>query len=362
MPRETVKKDSLVLTTIGSVNERVENTELPPSEWSSISGTFPDLTGEQIRIYGKRVLSKYANPIYGIAQFWTPLGYGSGLYQIGGDLDYGKWEIPAQRFPNITFPPSVPFDGGGYTVDDYGNDFGGVTGVTVPNVCEILFNEGATIDTNCRFPLTGAGIVNDNNGGPAGKGTRCSWTDAEFEDTLGPYLTSVIQIIPTYDDLYATGPLPNPFNGTNRVPLGVAPVGTPINSIFTTAPSAGYTLDSLAVQAFGQYFARQLGSATYQNCVLNLTPFLAIFGSTPLSAVFVTLQIQRIVNAAPIGDLDVLIPVDFNIGGNYAAYPIDMRDYMPAKVPLTAYGNGYNASVQATLATITLHYRARICS
>ncbi len=362
MPRETVKRDSLVLTTIGGVNERIQITELPPSEWASISGTFPDLTGEQIRIYGKRVLAKYANPILGIAQFWTPLGYGGGLYQIGNNLDFGKWLTPAQRFPDITYPPSVAFDGGGYTVDDYGNDFGGVTGITVPNMCQILFNQGVASDQNCTIPMTGAGIVNDSNGGPAGQGKNCKWTDVQLVVNPGAYLTTVSQVIPTYDILFDTGFLPNPYSPSNRVPLGTPPVGTPVGSIFTTHPSSGYTVDSLAVEAFGQYYARQLGSATYQNCILDLTPFIAIFGSTPLTAVFVTLQISRFANATPLGNLDVVIPIDFGPGGNYSAYPIRMQDYMPAQNQQPANTNGYNASVQAILDTITLNYRNRVCS
>lgn len=336
--RETTRRETLILRSLESVDQRVQATELPPTNWVEIYGTFPEFTGLQGKIFGRRLLKKYANPIMGIAQFWTPYGYAGGIYQFTDEVDFGVWLTPYSKFPDLTLPPAILFNNANLTVDDFGF---------------------------APFTITpgGFGTPDDSNGGPAGQGTHCKWVNTSVVSVPGPYTGGVVSTIsPSYSTVLSTGPDPGPYSPSSRVPLGSPPVGVPVGSILTPNPSAGYTIGSLVTHAFGNYTATQNGNATYHNCVLDLTPMIAIFGTTPLNLVIVTLQITKYINFVASSVVNVTIPVDFSTSSSYAAFPISMSDYLPTQVTTNNGSDGLDAEVQAIFNTITLTFRKRVCA
>lgn len=147
--RETQIKPA-IHTTVGGVNQRVQSTELPAHEYENQDSVFPEFAGLQSKLWGKRTLAKYADSIYGIYQFWTPQGYGVGLYQFNDKLDAGQWQTPTGHFPGISdLPPSVTFDPDMFTYDELGNHPGG-------------YSIGGSDSL----------VVDPANGGPAGQGLR----------------------------------------------------------------------------------------------------------------------------------------------------------------------------------------------
>jgi hypothetical protein len=103
--RETKTPKNSVHTTIGGVNERLA--DLPPHEFKEVYGTFPKVAGLQQRLFGKRLHNKFDDPVMGIYQYWTPYGYGGGLYQKDGDLEHGNWTIPGPNWNIPDIPPNL---------------------------------------------------------------------------------------------------------------------------------------------------------------------------------------------------------------------------------------------------------------
>lgn len=362
--RESPRKETLVITTLGSVNERIQRTELPDNEWSSIVGTFPQLTGAQSRVYGKRVLAKYGFPIFNFAQFWSPLGYAGGVYQFQGTVDFGKWITPIIKITIPTIAPSLPFDGGGYTVDDFGGDFGGVIDVTIPNVCIIDFATVQTTHQTCGVPLRNVGTPNDSNGGPAGQGTHCRWvqTNPVTGGSLAAYtLSNQIGSASYGPTTIYSGPPPGPFDPPTRVPLG--PIA---GSVILVPHSILGTLTCQQTRSSGQGFvgpnivAQQSGNSSNQTAVVDLSSFIATIG-TGFGSATLLLTVSND-NGTTSQNIEVSLDVDFTNPASYTAITLDPSAYLPGALVMTQGGNGLFAGSFATINWINLYVKQRVCS
>lgn len=225
--RETRVKP-VTLLAISGVNQRVNRTELNPQEWSDLQGVFPEFAGLQSRLWGKRLLKKYASSIYGIHQFWTPQGYGGGLYQFTGTLDFGTWLTPISVF-DLT-PLDLGIDLGGYTLDDFGN--------TGPNfdwgpqsACVLSFLEGGTDHSSCAPAPTNISTPDDSNGGPAGQGKKCAYEVVVDDRELAIYtLSQVSGNISGTVQISFTDNCRNPADGQNPPCVAFPPLPVPLQA------------------------------------------------------------------------------------------------------------------------------------
>lgn len=212
MPERQIQSSSVATLDLHGVNERVAPTYLPPEEFSQVAGVFPEFAGMQTRIFGKRVLAKYANPIYGIHQFFGPQGYGAGLYQFDGTVGTAPWITPVSKITLALLPLAV--DGGNVTLDEFGKPWGG-GGIVAPNLCVPNFNGLNAAGVQCLPQVTNFNApIDDNNGSGAGKGRRCVW-----------------QAISTQADLSFNNPAE--YTGTNR--FG-SYANVPVSDIFVNPP------------------------------------------------------------------------------------------------------------------------------
>lgn len=288
--RETRLKP-LTLLQIGGVNQRVHATELPPQEYVTLNGVFPEFAGLQSRIWGKRVLQKYPNPIYGIHQFWTPLGYGGGLYQFSGTVDFGQWLTPTSNL-NLDIPPLLT-DGGGMTLDEFGNGYGSNFGYGTDNMCVISFLNGSTDHTACLPPVAPANDVNDHNGGPAGQGKACRWESVVEDRDLGIYAIEratggysgrvvAISVVDNCRDP-ATGQNP-PCVNYPPIPVPPAPIGDP--SSYSVVALSGNLTASKTGSSYAIFnepsnsicsaktSSFQINAASNTRLTINLSPLL----------------------------------------------------------------------------------------
>lgn len=256
MSRRESSLQPIALRTVAGVNQRVRATELPLHQFPTLEGVFPEFAGLQSRVWGKRLLQKYDEAVYGIHQFWTPMGYGVGLYQFDGSLDYGPWLTP-----NSSFDLSIPdlgFDGGGMTLDEFGLPYGANFGYGTDNTCVISFLNGSTDHSSCQDPPAPADTPNDSNGGPAGQGRRCRWEDVESDVPLlffaglqeaGGYTNVATQI----DD---TDNCRNPADGLNPPCVNFPVLPVPIQTIPDPASYITVITDGvLAASKAGSTFA-----------------------------------------------------------------------------------------------------------
>ncbi len=271
MSQRQTRLKPVPLLAIGGTNQRVRDTELSSHEYSLIEGAFPEFAGLQSRVWGKRLLAKYPDSVYGIHQFWTPYGYGGGLYQFDGLLDFGPWLTPTSNF-DLT-PPLLPFDGGNMTVDDFG-DYGGRFGYGTANTCLISAKEEGTIASSCGPGLTYTRLPGDYNGGPGGQGNRCLWQLVEEEQLISDFATlqksrnysNVIVNILNRDNCRNDAWVQPPCVNYPSLPQNLEPipaVGAPIATLLTGVLSAGRSANSFAT------FAQATNSICFQRTVLD---------------------------------------------------------------------------------------------
>lgn len=357
--RETQLK-SFTLSTVGGVNERVYITELPPEQYSSLIGLFPEFTGLQSRIFGKRVLKKYANPIYSIYQAWTPYGYGVGLYQFDGEIDFGYWLTPTSNFDLGL--PDLGIDLGGMTLDDFGDGVGSQFDYGDQNACVISFLDGSTDHSACAPAPTNIGTPNDTNGGPAGQGKKCanqeSVDDFDLSDlTISQIAASINNSTPVFN----VDNCRNPADGQNPPCVNFPPL--PVN--IQPEPTLVYgaqTIDGIisCSKSFSSFVvfvpatnpvctfrvaAAQNNIVSNNKITINLSPLL------DLKAESIALVITR----TPGGESEFDLPMiaeDQVLNG---------EDFVIMGAPTANADNGFNQSGSVTGNTIRVRSRKRVC-
>lgn len=347
--RETRVTKTIPHLAIGGVNQRVRDTELPPQQYSLLEGLFPEFAGLQSRVWGKRVLEKYSEAIYGIHQFWTPQGYGGGLYQFAGEVDFGYWLTPLNGF-NLNIPP-IGVDGGGMTLDEFGYPYGSNFGYGTDNLCTISFLTNSTDHSACNESSAGAGNTNDSNGGPAGQGTRCRWENQEEIITIDSIDAGPRQVASgSYSNIIYNSPgtpYPSP-----PVPLGAnAPLGaysltaTPITSQIA---KASYTFFA------GGYKAWQDGSAANRRTTLNFSGV----GTGVTKAEFIVIS----GNAIPLPTKYVSFSIPENEDGTYGTMLLNAADYQNSPDPVPNVDQGFTFGDLVEISQIRLTRRVRVCS
>lgn len=110
-----------IIAALSGVNERANKVDLSTQELVLIEGTYPALSGQQVKLPGKALLAKFDEAVYGIHQFWTPYGYGNNLYQFNGNIGIDPWITPGR---SITIPdlPEHPYDDTAIVLDELGNN------------------------------------------------------------------------------------------------------------------------------------------------------------------------------------------------------------------------------------------------
>lgn len=341
MPEREQKTKGVALIALAGVNERLLPVELPAPEWTLIEGTFPEFAGLQSRLFGKRLLAKYAESIYSIFQFWTPLGYGRGLYQFTNTIDSGLWTTPTSNFIIPAIPPSLPFDGEGLTVDDFGGK-GGSGGGGISEVVIIW---------------TPVDVPNDTNGGPAGQGRRCRWEDLQSLETLEPFLVSALY--GDTGDVDVTYSIPGP----EVVPLGPVPAVT----AYVAQPPGGLSAYLYSYKASGSYWVIDNGYVAHQGRRAKNGRVTISFASLQddESVVAVSLDIrQRRLVPVPLLEVTKEFPLPFvrDINGVVPDYVIDMEDYLNFSFAPQVNSDGYAMIGDVYAVGLIVHRRTRICS
>lgn len=363
--RETASKP-FVISAIHGVNDRFVATELPLSDFSLVEGVFPQYEGMQTRIFGKRLLAKYADPIYGIYQFWSPVGYATGLYQFEGKLDSGPWLTPTSNIVIPALPAAVGFDGGGMSLDDFGNYYGGPVGI--PNVCIIGFVGQNSADVQCGVVPEAVGTPNDDNGGPAGQGKTCSWTEGSVDVDVNLY---IFQKLRATDGAYTlrvdVSNAGNPIFGCNSYP----PLPVPINGnvSFTSYPSVTIS-GAIQSQQFLTSTWTFVPDWTIPGCdgTVSTFQFASITINDRIRFNFAALQNEnffpfRISMLATKSEGSVEIPLPVNYAALDADVNIDMLTYRGTgtQSPFDS-GRGFQRLDFVTVSQLRIYYRQRVCS
>lgn len=353
--RESIQKP-LIIPAFGGVNERVVATELPPSEFTVVEGVFPSYAGLQTRMYGKRLLAKYPDPIWGIFQFWTPVGYANGLYQFEGQVDAGPWLTPTSNIVIPALPAEIPYDGGGMTLDEFGNSYGAPVGEA--NVCAINFSDTGTGHEICGGPPENVGLPDDTNGGPAGQGSNCSYVNSQ--------VTGVDPDIYIASASYANQPeidIILPIGGPEQVPLGpdptlgaYAPVAPPYAPYRHAARANG---SYWTFSFFTGYQSHQASSASAGRFTFN---FATLQGDPEVAGVSMVLTQHQ--GAPAIPDQTAEYPITLTRDADGAPQPvvIDLNDYLNWDFAPQSNADGFQKSCFVTLDSLVVNRRVRVCS
>lgn len=350
--RETLAKPYGILS-LGGVNERLVATELPLSDFSYLEGTYPERTGQHTRMPGKRLLAKYADPIKGLAQFWTPLGYAQGLYQFDSKLSAGPWLTPTSNIVIPALPSALPFDGGNMSYDDFGNPYGGPLGE--PNVCVIGFVGENSAHRQCGIEPSNIGTPDDTNGGSAGQGTHCRW---ELTPVVISYTKSNFLIgTDGHDDSGTEGPtpFPKPLTVMYSKPGTYTPGQGTYNANLVAYGDASSSKINIG---FGNYVWGEGWHSYNQKATLNLSN-LIIDGEVP---VLVSMTIARNANA-PFVFFEIILPISFGLGGNYTAFEFDPWNYLnTSPVEVGPVNGGFTRSDFINAGAITAYFNRRVCT
>lgn len=368
MPERQIQSSPVATLDLHGVNERVAPTYLPPEQFSQVNGVFPEFAGMQTRIFGKRVLAKYANPIYGIHQFFGPQGYGAGLYQFDGTVSTAPWITPVSKILLALLPLAV--DGGNVTLDEFGQGWGG-GGIVAPNVCVPNFNELNAAGISCAPQVSNFNApIDDNNGSAAGKGKRCEWqtqvlatvpnSGFQLYDKIAPRTTCTA----SYNTVIIV-----PVAPTSPVPLG--PIPTP--NICTTSSAAIGVVGGVSITrgsdwgfTFGNFYTGQTGSGSSVTGIFDFTVYFGIYPT--LLSITARIQIYAPFDTVPY--TDVYLPLNVSRGDPNAVPPIpdqftwayDLTSYVPTASYLSANGRGFNAGGSASLISFEFATRVKVCT
>lgn len=354
-----------ILSAIGGVNQRVRDTELPLHEYPKIEGVFPEFAGLQSRLWGKRLLQKYDEAVYGIHQFWTPQGYGAGLYQFEGTVDYGQWLTPTSNL-GLNIPP-LGVDGGGFTLDEWGYGYGENFGYGNVNTCTLSFLNGGTDHSVCNPPPSPANTPDDSNGGPAGQGKRCYWTpDGDTsEHSIAGYAVSgltgqttfaTFNVNPPWNEPYSTVPLPR-----RPPPIEAGPT-KPTYNFSQIRLTANLGSQSLMGAIGSNWFFRYEGGSQCGSVVFDFSPL--IVGALPGTA---DIYIEHRNSTGGPWEQGEWIPVPMNFDGppgpqRYNSYLLDLWDFMTwGRYEINNGNNGVTTSDEIQVSKIRFNYRVRIC-
>lgn len=330
----------LLLNVVAGINERETETELPPPQYSFLSGTFPEFAGLQSRLWGKRTLAKYPDSIYGIHQFWTPQGYGGGLYQFNDQLDFGAWITPLNTIDLAV--PAIGYDGGGMTLNEFGYSYGSNFGYNDDNVCAISFGADSSTHGSCLPPATVVDTPNDSNGGPAGQGKRCQWVVSSVDITasIGTYIIAGQQGDSGASDVSIGTGLPLPL------PLPAAP---PIPYLpLLTGPYAFLLLASYAVGADDRNSTHAIGTKT----TFDFTALQVQEGFISVTAQ----MLRQVLTVGMTGNSDV-IEITLPITGEILGI-----DYLHLDNSTRTTSDGHDQTLQSYALSFAAHYRKRVCS
>lgn len=345
---------------VGGVNQRVFDTELQPHEYSMLDGVFPDFAGAQTRLWGKRLHQKFAQSVYGIHQFWTPLGYGGGLYQFDDSIDFGPWLTPTIEI--VLTPIELPIDGGNLTIEEWGTP----TWQT-PNTCLLSFLNGSTDHSSCNPPVVVVGVPVDNNGSPIGGGTNCRWTDdgEPTEHALAPLVVSGSNGTSGFSQLNTEPPINEPYSPvppSRRLPQieNTKPIYANSGSVLVASASSSSNMGHVP---FVGYNFRYEGNAAGGNAVIDFTPVVDM-GHLPGRA---ELFVEHLNSVAAWEGEWIQVPIHFDGGGEidyrYNSFKLDLWDYVvQGRVTVENGGNGYNLSDSVRVQKARFIFRVRVCT
>jgi len=367
MSRRETQIQPLSLLTVGGVNQRVRSTELQPHEYVTLEGVFPEFAGLQSRIWGKRLLQKYPGPIFGIYQFWTPQGYGGGLYQFQDTIDFGYWLTPYARFDFSL--PSLDFDGGGMTLDDFGNGYGENFGYGDVNTCVLSFLEGGTDHSACAPPPAPAGTPDDSNGGPAGQGRNCKWvggSGAEEEYLLADFFVSGTMQRSTpgevNEELWRVSPPPDP-----PTPLEPFPIALRDYHAITFEPAAS-NVYNISWQTFRN--TQAIFNVYHEWSAFSHTVLKGTQGDYDITSLvtpgLVSLRLRIFLSrGSPYADepIEVAVPIpEPDPSGNYIVH-LSGQNYQFENIPYLNSDHGYRQDVATSYAeNLIATYSARVCT
>lgn len=307
--------------TVGGVNQRVYPTELSPAEYGNVVGVFPEFAGLQSRIFGKRLLQKYTDGVYSIYQFWTPMGYGVGLYQFTGTMDYGTWLTPNSSINLDPLPLGI--DGGGMSLDEFGNGYGSNFGYGDVNTCTLSFLNGSSDHSSCNPPASPVDDPNDTNGGPAGQGRKCSYTHGTNMDIAIPSPNGTMYGTWSTQQLIPSGPTPPPLIPTipTQRPTSYTAGGGPLGNVWLASGEQGSQKVNLG---FGSWIDDQTADSQNTTGTLDLTPY--VDPSNPPGLIEIQVQHNSV---APFDQF--WIPLQTGLITDYSAVAIDVWDYLDTR-------------------------------
>lgn len=364
MSQRETKVASVPFNFIGGINQRVRITELKPEEYANLQGTFPEFTGLQSRLWGKRLLKKYVDSIYGIYQFWSPYGYGAGLYQFTGTLDAGPWIAPISNFDflnkaNDTIPDLIPGDltlPSLITIDENGFSFGPLG--------QDSFN--STIFT----PL---GTPDDTNGGPAGQGKSCQivvvHSDLNIIDfEVSEQTANLSQITP----LSNTDNCRNPVDGFNPpcvaypplpVPLNPPPANGPFGLVVTTGNfNASVESNTVAIFTTPTNGICDFRTVCNQGDILSDTKMILNFASLQNPNQTIE-KITLLATLTPGGATEIAIPIgNTELESGFNDVPLQASNLLPSASQTLNGDNGHHKISSIAASQIRVYVRKRVCS
>lgn len=369
MPEREIQVSSVPLLTVGGVNQRVNKRELEDYEYTWLGGVAPIFSGSQTRLWGKSVLNKFATAVLGIYQFWTPMGYGVGLYQFNSSLDAGIWQSP---ITGITIPSLglvLPFDAAGYTYDEFGYSIGGAFGYGTSNTCLLSFLNGNASHIACGPAASNVGTPDTTSNNPAGHGEKCKFTQVVTDYPISNFATLQQTASGGYNnqvflDNVGTPPVCN-ITPTAPIPLGPpATVGgftnvSPITSSFSASQNLGsasffFVPASNPVCDFYCIYG-PTGSATDTKFNLNFSSLVGPNLSLPTN-------ITLVLTTSPGGVGEIPIGVDFSETGNFTSVNIQASSFLPTGIPVGNSDNGLNSNASVTGNTIRVYTYIRTCT
>jgi hypothetical protein len=332
---------------------------------------FPEFAGLQARMWGKRVLSKQTDPVYGIHQFWTPMGYGVGLYQFQGSIDYGTWLTPTSNL-QLTLP-TLDTDLGNYTLDEFGNSINNSSGLGDMNTCLLSFINGSTDHSSCLVPPTGAGPTNDNNGGPAGQGKHCRYQYVGTAmDIIGFQVTnqqvgSLTNTVPISD----TDNCKAPAFGLNPPCVPYPPLPAPLTAIpGITSWNSVTPNGSLSATTSANTNVTFVVPATLSQCDCHTV----IAQGNSVSDTIMTVNFGQLGTSVPPDSITILATLNgqtteiaVSSGYNpatktYANVNLQASNFLTLLPPVPNGNNGYTQTGSLTASQFKIYQRRRVCA
>ena len=241
----------------------------------------------------------------------------------------------AARFNN---PTSICNVASRFYIADRGNQL--IRGVEV----KLFFGQNDDGDTD--------GQPDDNNGGPTGKGSKCSWKYIYFNYTNFQNFVSRTWFATSV----TTGNQPNPPPAT-PVPLGIfAPVGTYANTSppFPLSPSGYASLNRTSGNGSPGNWVQ---SSTAAGAIAIYNFDAAILANLQGLPDFVVFTINVTVNSVVQPSFKLWLP--FETLGDFS---VDLWPYLYTVPQVSNGSNGFDSTILITLTSYDLAYRKDTCT